>query len=134
MDLTYRAIECLKGTVIYPQLKDIMFDCFSFLKRNRILSYDNTYQDIEFTLTTKYSSVQQLRYQLNRVCNTHYRNNAFAEILFMINEMVTIIDDFWDKAARETSFRKRNDGEIYQKSPRYPIQRTYGTRYIPSLF
>ena len=59
MDLTYRAIECVKYTVIYPQLKNLIFDCFSFLKRNRILNYDNTYQDIEFTLTTKYSNVHK---------------------------------------------------------------------------
>ena len=46
--------------------------------------------------------------------------NAFAEILFMINEMVTIIDDFWDKAARETSFRKKAiiNQVIYTKTQR----------------
>lgn len=126
MDLTYRAIECVKYTVIYPQLKNLIFDCFSFLKRNRILNYDNTYQDIEFTLTTKYSNVQQLRNQLNRVCNTHYRNNAFAEILFMMNEMVTIID----KAAIQ---KRSDDPQIYTQKPRYPIQRTYGTRNMPSV-
>ena len=135
MDLTYRSIDCLKDTVIYPQLKKIIFDCFAFLKRNRLLRYDNTYQDIEFTLTTQYSNVQQLRYQLNRVCNTHYRNNPFAEILFMINEMVTIIDNELygnDNMKNPEIYTTYEPPKRYTK-PRYPIQRTYGTRNIPSI-
>ena len=88
----YKAIDCLKGTVIYNQVQSILFDCFKFLNANRMLANDNTYKDINYTLKKCYSSVPQLRNELNRLCNIHYLKNGFSEILYMINEIVELID------------------------------------------
>ena len=123
--------DCLKRIQGYEDIKELWIECIQMLYKPPLVTNVGAI-NVMNVLERNYDSIMELRNAYNNVINRFYKVRSLTDVLFRIEEIVRIIDEYTESKDEYTGMniqfpKKQINGMKKITNPKQ-IRRIYGLR------